>query len=56
MSVNDPDGEPYPILSKEEFVRRLRESGWVREAAEDEWRVISAERHPEPVRSCDLEW
>ncbi len=56
MSVNDPDGEPYPILSKEEFMRRLMATGWIREAAEKEWERISDERHPYAVRSCDLEW
>ncbi len=51
MSANDPDGEPYPVLTREEFVAELMKTGWVRSAAEAEWH-----RFKKPVRLCDLEW
>lgn len=51
MSVNDPDGEPYEALTKEEFIAHLVESGWKREVAEEEW-----ERFDKPVYICDLVW
>lgn len=51
MSVNDPDGEPYKELTKEEFIDLLISTGWVREVAEAEW-----ENFEKPVRICDLEW
>ncbi len=56
MSVNDPDGEPYPVLTKEEFMRILTvEDCWAVEAAEREWEEFS-EGGTKPVRLCDLEW
>jgi hypothetical protein len=51
MSVNDPDGEPYPELTRDEFIAILMRTGWSREAAENEW-----EHFDKPVYLCDLRW
>jgi hypothetical protein len=51
MSVNDPDGEPYEELTKEEFVDLLVRTGWSKDSAESEWEYFD-----KPVRICDLEW
>ena len=51
MSVNDPDGQPYKELAKEEFIKILIDTGWMRKAAEEEW-----ERFDKPVLICDLTW
>lgn len=49
--MNDPDGEPYPELNREMFIRLLMATGWARIAAEEEWEMVS-----KPVYLNDLEW
>ncbi len=40
MSINDPDGEPFSRLDREEFLKILVRGGWSQEAAEDEWEIM----------------
>lgn len=53
MSYNDPDGEPYRPMTKEDVVAWYMSGGASREAAEWHWERLS--EGGKPVYAWDLE-